>query len=775
MTIKSRLLVYLIGIGIIPLICAVTLIGYTTNTQVYDALHSKVTDSLVATREMKKEQILEYFNELEQVIRSIAFSPETASAMTDLGRAFDDSAQPHDDELKSLESFYGGAFLNRYREIDPAVEASSIKRLYAALDPSAKHYQARYISQNPNPLGAKQQLDQAEKRGKFAVRYDRYHGQYHPQLLGVLKRFGFFDLFLVNDKGRVVYSVNKELDYASSLQSGPYRESGLAQAWQQARQANPGELFMTDIQPYAPSYGAPAAFIATPLVRDDKPLGTLIVQLPIDRINRILSSDQQWPEVGLGQSGELFLVGADQRMRSESRLLLEGNPQFFEQLAETGWQDRLEEIRRQHTSIALQRIDSEAVRQALAGDSGVLKAIGYYGREVLSAYTPLRVMGQDWALLSEISTAEAFADEQLILDSITRTSVLVVVAALVAAVLAGLLTARVLINPLRILVQTLQEIAQGDGDLSVQLKSAGRRDEIGELSQAFNEFVANIRGVVLEVARTAEDLTRLSGEVQQDTGTTSGNMSSQREKTRSIASAMTQFSASIDEVARSSQETLESMNRADEVTLSSAENASNSAREIDLLVEDTRASADSITRLNGEIEQISTVLETINAIAEQTSLLALNAAIEAARAGEQGRGFAVVADEVRTLSSRTQEATVEIQRNIEQLRSAAEDSVNRVNGSMRRADRGIEMANHTAQELARIRDLVSEVKTMHAQITSAVGEQQGTVKMMESDIVDIDNLSGITLEGTDRAASRADRLQTMAGQLHDLVGRFRTG
>jgi len=775
MTIKTRILLAIISIGVIPLLCASAIISYSTSGQINVALHDAVSAKLVAVREMKKDQLNSFFDDLKTIVQSFGNNEQVVVATGYMVKSFNVQAKADDAERGSIQAFYGGDYLNRYKEQDPSVSSDSANALFSSLDGAAMFYQARYIGQNPHPIGSKQELMAAKKKGKFQQRYELYHGQYHDMFKQFQERFGFDDILLVSNEGRVVYSVVKNIDYATSLKDGALASSALGDAWQQSLSAEAGQIYLTDLSSYTPAYGAPTAFMSLPIFENGKRAGVLVFQVPLARMTSVMTSDKKWSEVGLGETGEVLLVGSDSRLRTDSRLLLESRDKYLQAIETTGWQDSMAEIGSRNTGVGLQKISSDSLQQALNGSTGIMLAQGYYGEEVLSAYTPLQVMGQKWALISEISSAEAFADEERILTAIAESSVIVIVVALLVAVAFGLLVSRLLINPLRELVDSFNEIAEGEGDLSIQLESAKRKDEIGDLSTAFNTFVKNIRSVVVEVTRTSAELAQVAANLQQSTGETSSSMGHQRQMTHSIASAMTEFAASIDEVARGSHETLGAMNQADEVTLSGSDSAQRSASEIDQLVGDTRQSAGSIARLSDEIDQISDILEVINGIAGQTSLLALNAAIEAARAGDQGRGFAVVADEVRLLSSRTQTATVDIQDKMEQLRATADESVSRVNSSMDNAERGIDLVNKTATELDQIRQLVGEVRSMHSQIASAVTEQQGAIKEIEQNVVEIDSLSETTLGGTEQAALSTEELRAMSERLRDLVGRFKTG
>ncbi|NRA55545.1 MAG: methyl-accepting chemotaxis protein [Gammaproteobacteria bacterium] len=774
MTIKTRILLAIISIGILPLLGASLIIGYSISDQISTTLNGTVSAKLVAVREMKKSQLVNYFHDLEILVASISSEDLTVKATGYLSKSFNLDIQADEVEQQSLSEFYNQAYLQRAQALDPSLKPAQVTSVLAALDPAASFYQARYISQNENPLDSKHALIQAKKKGRFNARYDIYHSEYHPELTKIQQEFGFPDVLLVNAVGRVVYSVVKNIDYGTSLEQGALADTGLAKAWRKAINGAQGEVFLTDLASYLPSYGAPAGFMSAPVYEQGKMIGALVVQLPLARVTRIMTSSSKWSDVGLGQTGEVYLVGADQRLRSEARLLIEDISLYLEKIATTGWQDKIATIQNRNTGVTLQKSVASSVTKALAGETGVVLTDGYYGEQVLSAYTPLNIKDQHWALISEISEQEAFADKQQILKNLATDSAIVIIVALVVATLFGILISRLLVNPIQQLVSSFEEIAQGDGDLSIVLASAARKDEIGELSRAFNTFIASIRGVVSQVITTATELTLVAANLQQSVDNTSSSMGKQRLMTNTIASAMTEFSASIDEVARGSNDTLATMNNAGQATVKGASSAQKSVVEIDQLAQGTSESTSSIARLSTEIDQISEVLDVINGIAEQTSLLALNAAIEAARAGEQGRGFAVVADEVRTLSSRTQSATVDIKEKMVQLRSAADESVSRANSSLDNAKHGIALVNQTASELELILSLVSEVETMHSHIASAVTQQQSAIREIEQNVIEIDGLSEMTLSGTEQAAKSTQELQQMAVKLRDLVGHFKT-
>ena len=776
MRIKNKLLLAILGIGVLPLICAIGVISYTISDQVSAALFKQAAEKLTAVREMRREQIADYFKQLQTVVLSIADSSDTATATRDLVNGFEADAAPDDGELASIKQYYQQDFLPHYQQLDAAISSSAVSAYLDKADKAMLFYQARYISTNPNPLGAKQLLDQAASKGKFASRYDRYHATYHPVFRKKLQEFGFYDLFLINNDGRVVYTVFKEADFAAPLTSSALAVSALAKAWKAGLALDKGQASLTDFAPYFPSYGAPAAFMSAPVFEGSNRLGTLVVQLSQDQLNNLMTSNRQWPKIGLGTTGESFLVGADSLSRSESRLLLDSPARFLQQVSATGGQSQqaLQAMGKRHAASGYLKINSQLIQQAVAGASGIEQDTDYAGRSAILAYAPISVLGQKWVVIAQMERDEAMSAVSAIVSGIGRDALIILIVVIGIAIAVGLTTAQKLVSPLRELVHSFQDLARGQGNLGVRLASAQRQDEIGELSVAFNAFISNIRDIVLEVSSAAEQLKSVALTLHTQMARTLDGMSEQRAKSQTIASAMSEFAASIDEVARNSQDTFNAMALADQVTVSGAENAQRSANEIDQLAQGTRTSAESMSYLSQQIEDISSVLEVINGIAAQTSLLALNAAIEAARAGEMGRGFAVVADEVRSLSSRTQKATVDIQQRIGQLRQAAEASVAQGNMARSNAESSISLVHQTAAELAQIRQLVSDVQDRHAQITTAIGEQQSTVKEMEHNVTEIHALSQTGEQHTSQAASEVERLQTLSKRLDELVSRFDT-
>ena len=255
-----------------------------------------------------------------------------------------------------LRRYYEEEFLQR---LIPNLEEEASVSDYWPEDEEARLMQGIYIADNPYSTGSKHFLDDPGDGSS----YGQAHELYHPIIRDFLERFGYYDIFLVDvdTGGHISYSVFKEVDYGTSLLDGPYAETNFAEAYRAARGANdPSFVQLVDFEPYAPSYNAPAAFIASPIFDGDEKIGVLVLQMPIDRINNIMTSDQNWSDVGLGESGETYIVGQDFRLRNQSRFLIEDSENYFKMIEELGVPlETRDRIRNLDSTIGLQEVRTE--------------------------------------------------------------------------------------------------------------------------------------------------------------------------------------------------------------------------------------------------------------------------------------------------------------------------------------------------------------------------------------------------------------------------------
>lgn len=325
---------------------------------------------------------------------------------------------------------------------------------------------------------------------------------------------------------------------------------------------------------------------------------------------------------------------------------------------------------------------------------------------------------------------------------------------------------------LRDIINSMKNIAQENGDLTVRL-STNSTDDFGDLVYWFNNFIEKLQGVISDVVQTALPLadtaTKIS-ELSKQSMQTFDNQKDSVEKSQLSVDDMTHSVSSITSNAASAAEAAVNANVEAERGKVVVESTVEDIRELAVNINE---SADTILKLEQDTNRVNVVLEVIKGIAEQTNLLALNAAIEAARAGEQGRGFAVVADEVRSLASRTQESTEEINLMLEQLQSAAQASVAMMELSKKKVDTSVESANIAGESLVVITDTVNTIADMNSAIASETEAQQNTSQLMVSHVENIQSCTDEAVTASTEIASVSEQLSLLATDLEKVARQFK--
>ena len=442
-------------------------------------------------RETKKRQTENYFK--DQLIAFEVFSnqQQVSGALEAFGAAFEEQKDmPPQASVQGLKEFYKTDYLTKLAENS---EGEPVISTYFPKSPSALALQIQFISENPAETGSKENLVRPKLIGERTLDkrpYANAHEKFHPLFVRMLNKLDYYDIFLIDhNSGNIVYSVYKEADYATNLDSGPYRFTGLAQAFHKARK-NPqlGNVILVDFAHYEPSYNKPAAFMATPVFEGSELKGIVAAQLNIDDINAFMTSSGNWEQEGMGASGEVYLVGEDANLRTSSRFLIEDKENYLQALRDAAVPSKAVKLI-ENTGVAIlnQPVNSLASQKALRGTSGTEIVKDYRNVDVLSAFGPIEIGGMRWAILAEKDVAEAMAPLHHMRNHLLIT--LGTIAIIVT--LFSLLAAGVFAKPVAHLEKSVARFTGGDTDFRLDVSGT---DEFASLSRSFNGMIDEIRG-----------------------------------------------------------------------------------------------------------------------------------------------------------------------------------------------------------------------------------------------------------------------------------------
>lgn len=374
-------------------------------------------------------------------------------------------------------------------------------------------------------------------------------------------------------------------------------------------------------------------------------------------------------------------------------------------------------------------------------------------------------------LLSELARQVAAVVEERV-NQVYQDIITLIALVALGLLLACLWLVRMITRPVAHLVHHMQNIASGDGDLTVRLDAQGG-DELAQLAGAFNRFVSKIQTTVCQVGDVAARLATASEESLNVSYKTGRGVDAINGETTQLVASMSQMVASAQEVAKSSADAKLAAEEAERQSALGGQVVADAVASINSLAGELDSVSRAITKLACDSEQISGVMEVIQHITEQTNLLALNAAIEAARAGESGRGFAVVADEVRGLAQRTHQATQEIQLMVENLQAGVSDTVRVVKASYDKSHDSVDKVAGIRGALTSISSTISAINDRNMQIASAAEEESLVAKEINTNIASISEQANQTHLGTCQMIETGQSLAELAGQLQTQVAQFR--
>ncbi|MDN3404140.1 MULTISPECIES: methyl-accepting chemotaxis protein [unclassified Pseudoalteromonas] len=343
---------------------------------------------------------------------------------------------------------------------------------------------------------------------------------------------------------------------------------------------------------------------------------------------------------------------------------------------------------------------------------------------------------------------------------------------LIAGIVIAIFISSRITGALNRLSRRMNDIADGEGDLTVTVDDSSK-DETGDVARAFNKFVAKIRTTITSVASETTQVASTSEELSIVSNTTSAAVKKLHDETQQVATAMTQMNATIQDVANSAENAASSASDSNNNAKAGESMVSETVHAVDNLTKEINQSASAIEKLQADSENISTILDVIKGVSEQTNLLALNAAIEAARAGEQGRGFAVVADEVRTLAQRTKESATNIEQMIDKFQSGILTAIEVMTKSQQQTDLVVEKVSKTGETLRTINDYSSAINDMNAQIASAAEQQAVVADEISRNVVNIKQVTEQSSAATEQTSTASNEMAILGNNLLKLVQQFK--
>ncbi len=633
-----------------------------------------------------------------------------------------------------------------------------------------RELQDLYIHDNPHPAGQKDELMRADDPSVWS----EMHGKYHAGFRSFQRTGQYYDLFLFDLQGNLIYSVYKELDFATNFFEGAYADSGLGQAFRGALDLPRGGQFYSGFDPYAPSAGAPANFISSSVFdADGNRIGVASLQINIDMPMEILAGSAV-----LGETGLIYAV--DDGGRALSASPHDGGHKVLEQLPDLPY--------------------LVSARNGMALPSG--NVTGLSGNPAVVDGVNFDRAGEYWHLVVEQDAAEARAAEaRLLFTTVAQTIIVTVIVLLLAVVVARLVTSRIAVlstavarikkgdyhsaveqaesfdeigDIARALEQLKGELAQGETAKADQQRRAEEQakvvatlsDALQELSQGnldcqihthmggayealrghYNETVESLAVIIGELRMSAESIDTDAQIMSDSADALSKRTENQAATLEETAAAMEQITASVTSTAGGARDIVSAMALAQD----QAERG-----------EEVRGRAvDAMSAIERSSKQISQIIQVMEDIAFQTNLLSLNAGVEAARAGEVGRGFAVVASEVRALAQRSSDSAAEI-------RSLIQNSNENVSN-------GVRLVTEMGGAIEGIVQEVSSVTERVQNIAAGASEQATGLSEINNGISMLDQVTQENAAMVNETASAGRALQDKAGGLRQLVTRFRS-
>jgi class 3 adenylate cyclase len=464
---RRRLTLTLVGVSLVSVLLLAAVNFVFARLLIADSVESQLT----AVRDTRVQALQIGAERLKSRVSALALSPSVAEALTELSSEFD--ALDEDitsEQVDDLTTIYDTEALPPFVAAGVNIDATDLVPASVA----GRYLQRYYISENSNGPDERDQLDDAGDGSG----YSGAHATHHPVLRSLSANAGMADLLLVElETGDVVYSTKKRIDLGTNTVSGPYADSGLGKVVEKLSTVAVGDSVISDTFFYIPTSGEPVFFLASAVRSGSNVIGAVVAEVPVSALTGVMTAQQDWRRLGLGDTGESYIVGADRTLRTNTRAWLQDPDDYLSRhLKQYDDPDATRLIEVVGSPVLVQEVDNEAVTESLDGNQFTGTVQNYLGTKTLAASGPAAVDGVNWAVVVEVDKSDADAA----LDSLLRRFLLVLALLLPSIAILGVFLARTLSKPAQILVRSAARIA--NGDLETEIEDLGQ-NELGDLGR----------------------------------------------------------------------------------------------------------------------------------------------------------------------------------------------------------------------------------------------------------------------------------------------------
>lgn len=742
MNIATRLLIGALALTVVSVLTTASMLGWLSINHSTDALEKSIEQQFQAIATGQESNLQAQFTNYRDLLLTLSKSRMTQEALYAMVRPFAsyhyESSLNLTDAKTKLNEWYQLNYTPVYQK-NNAEKIPDFTTWIDKLSSDGLLIQTQYMAKNNNDIRSLETLIDA---GDGTV-YGQQHKRYQASYLDIVQRFGFNDLMLIDAETKtIIYSVKKGPHLGSSLTEGAFSNSALANLVNNALNA-PHDWSTSNFSKTEFRFNEFVIYAVVPVFYDlyskEKPIGLLAVEIPAKNISAIVSNQGQWEALGLGTTGQSYLIDREHQLISNLRF--DKNTTEFK------------------TKIA----QATPVISALKGESGTARLVDLNGDEQLTAWKPINLGNHQFALITQQKSSELFLPLKGLRFNIIRNLLITCFLLTGLAAVIAYRYASYLTQPITHLAnQILSAANQRDIRQTFQVEA---NDELGKISHALNNLFAQLRDVMREVTSSSHETAQssttnatISQQCREVTQQQRNEILLVDEKSTRVVSAFQEMVTALDQAA-------DDIEQATDTAYKSQQTVQGVSNHMRLLSNQVSSSCESMSELKNAAEAIVKVLDTIQRVAEQTNLLALNAAIEAARAGQHGRGFAVVADEVRRLSFDTQTATGEIQQLLNHLTTTVDKTAE---GLWREQDISTEcLIQSQAAELSlsQIHDAVIHARdiTKHLKLQSI--EEAGRVEQMRNHLTRVVQDANKTDHSMTELANQAESQQAIAKKM----------